>query len=805
MSALNDSYRWLDDDGPAFGAPGLEPRWTSSKKDAVATAYAASSRIWFTISHGTLNEIYYPTIDRPQTRDMELLFTDGETFFHEEKRDLEYDFHHVDGDALAVRVVATDLGGRYTVTKEFLTDPHHPVVLMNVKIEGDEAVLAKLKCYPLLAPHLDGGGAGNSARSINVAGRRCILAWKNNVSLAFGADCGFSRSSCGYVGSSDGFQDIVTNGKMTWNFGQALNGNLAVMGEIDVAKNREFTIAIALGDGHHSALAGMMQTLSTPYELHRKRYIEQWHRAASPERLASVSTDNGRLMRVSHNTILAHEDKTYSGAFIASASIPWGNAKSDDDLGGYHLVWTRDMVNSVSALVAAGNVHTALRALIFLAVSQHDDGGFAQNFWVNGDAYWNGTQLDEVACPIILAWQLHRLNALADFDPMDMVRKAAAFLIRVGPVTQQERWEEASGYSPSTLASNIVALTCTAALFRERGDAAAAAFIQDQADYLEDHLEEWTVTTTGSLGEGPYYMRILPELAGQENPAEDVESRVLRIANCAPGAIDAFPARDVVDGGFLELVRHGIRAPDDPVVLNTLKIIDAVLKVETPAGPAWHRYNHDGYGQQRDGGPFTSYGIGRVWPLLTGERGHYELAAGRSAEIYLRTMEALASKTCLLCEQAWDEADLPEKHMRLGEPTGSAMPLMWAHAEYVKLLRSSADGNVFDQVPEVAARYLSRAGNPKKLEVWKFNRRVRFMRAGEMLRVIGEARFSLRWTSDNWASAHDLASQANSLGIDYADLIDLATTPGMQIEFTFFWIDANRWEGRNYVIGVVNG
>ncbi|HZL28138.1 MAG TPA: glucan 1,4-alpha-glucosidase, partial [Acidobacteriaceae bacterium] len=277
MSALNDSYRWLDDDGPAFGAPGLEPRWTSSKKDAVATAYAASSRIWFTISHGTLNEIYYPTIDRPQTRDMELLFTDGETFFHEEKRDLEYDFHHIDNDALAVRVVATDLGGRYTVTKEFVTDPHHPVVLMNVKIDGDEALLAKLKCYPLLAPHLDGGGEGNSARSISVAGRRCILAWRNNVSLAFGADCGFSRSSCGYVGSSDGFQDILTNGKMTWSFGQALNGNLAVMGEIDVAKNREFTIAIALGDGHHSALAGMMQTLSTPYELHRKRYIEQWH------------------------------------------------------------------------------------------------------------------------------------------------------------------------------------------------------------------------------------------------------------------------------------------------------------------------------------------------------------------------------------------------------------------------------------------------------------------------------------------------------------------------------------------------
>jgi glucoamylase len=237
-------------------------------------------------------------------------------------------------------------------------------------------------------------------------------------------------------------------------------------------------------------------------------------------------------------------------------------------------------------------------------------------------------------------------------------------------------------------------------------------------------------------------------------------------------------------------------------VLNTLKIIDAVLKVETPAGPSWHRYNHDGYGQQRDGGSFTSYGVGRAWPLLTGERGHYEVAAGRSPQAYLRTMEGLAAKTCLLCEQVWDEADIPDAYMWLGKPTGSAMPLMWAHAEYVKLLRSAADGKVFDQIPVVPERYLSRTGNHKKMEVWSFNRRVRFMRPGEMLRVICDGPFRLRWTSDQCASAHDSVSQANPLDIDYVDLIELATTSGMLIEFTFFWIDANRWEGWNYVIAV---
>src|ERR1700744_3823283 len=161
MALLTGPYRWLDDDGPAFGGPGLEPRWTSSKKAAVSTAYAASSRIWFTASHGTLNEIYYPTIDRPQTRDMELLFTDEETFFHEEKRDFNYDFHYIDPDALAVRVVGTDPTGRYTVPKEFLPDPPHALVLMPVRMEGDEELLSRLKCYALLAPHLDGGGGGN--------------------------------------------------------------------------------------------------------------------------------------------------------------------------------------------------------------------------------------------------------------------------------------------------------------------------------------------------------------------------------------------------------------------------------------------------------------------------------------------------------------------------------------------------------------------------------------------------------------------------------------------------------------------
>ncbi len=806
MSALDETYHWLEDDGPAFGGPGLEPRWTSSKKDAVSTAYAASSRIWFTASHGTLNEIYYPTIDRPQTRDMELLFTDEETFFHEEKRDFEYDFHYIDDDALAIRVVANDLGGRYTVTKEFITDPHHPVVLMNVKISGDEAILSRLKCYALLAPHLDGGGAGNSARSLDVAGRRCIAAWKNNVSLAFGADCGFSRSSCGYVGTSDGFQDLSAHMKMTWNFGQALDGNLALMGEIDIAKNREFTIAIALGDGHHAALSGIMQTLSTPFEIHRKRFIEQWHRALSPQRLADVSTDGGKLMRVSHNVILTHEDKTYSGAFIASASIPWGNAKSDDDLGGYHLVWTRDMCHSASALLACGRIDTARRALVYLACTQHPDGGFAQNFWIDGTPYWSGIQLDEVAFPIILAWRLWKLDGLGSFDVFPFVASAAAFLTRYAPVTQQERWEENAGYSPSTLAAVISALVCAADISRAYGASELGSFLEEYADWIEAHLDEWTTTNRGVLvPQIPYhYMRVRPPAEGEPFHNDNIPPGMIHIANRAPDEKYDFEAREVVDGGFLELVRYGVRRHDDPLIIDTLLVVDAVLRIETPYGPCWRRYNHDGYGQRKDGGPFIGYGQGRAWPILTGERAHYELAAGNDVTFFISAMERFSSFGGMLPEQVWDYADMPSEGMYFGRSAGSAQPLVWAHAEYIKLLRSVADGVVFDRISVVADRYAVEKGKrtfTSRMEIFQVGRPISAMVQGGTLRIMDQQHFRVTWTIDNWATKSAQDSKVVGKPGSFVDIQTAHDFTG-SIIFTLFWPDENRWLGRNYEVTV---
>jgi glucoamylase len=802
------NYRWLDDDGLAFGAPGLEPRWTSSRKDAVSTAYAASSRIWFTASHGTLNEIYYPTIDRPQTRDMELLFTDEATFVHEEKRDLEYDFAYIDENALAIRVQATDLGGRYTVTKEFITDPHHPVVLMNVKITGDESVLSRLKCYALLAPHLDGGGAGNSARSLDIAGQRCMVAWKNGVSLAFGASCGFSRSSCGYVGSSDGYQDLTQHMRMTWNFGQAMNGNLALMGEIDVAKNREFTIAIAPGDGHHSALAGMMQTLSTPYAEHRDRFISQWQRALPPVRLAGASTDGGKLMRASHAMVLTHEDKTYSGAFIASASIPWGASKGDDDLGGYHLVWTRDMCQSATAMLACGRVDTARRALVYLACTQHPNGGFAQNFWIDGTPYWQGIQLDEVAFPVILAWRLWKANGLGNFDVMSFVTSASAFLVRYAPVTQQERWEENAGYSPSTLAAVISALVCAADICGAQGSKELGQFLCEYADWIEAHLDDWTTTFRGVLDpEIPrHYMRIRPSAPGEPFHNDSIPPGMIHIANREPGERFDFEAREVIDPGFLELVRYGIRRADDPLIVDSLKVVDKVLKIETPFGVCWRRYNHDGYGQKKDGGPYDGSGQGRAWPILTGERAHYELAAGRDVSSYITAIERFSSFGGMLPEQVWDYDDLPSQGMYFGRSAGSAQPLVWAHAEYLKLLRSVTDGKVFDRIDVVAERYAVESDQRKfksQIEVFQTSRPIAAMLHGKTLRIMDAEAFRVVYSTDNWATKSAIDSRSVGRPGSFVDIATKDDQTG-SIVFTLHWADGDRWLGYNCQVDLLS-
>jgi glucoamylase len=706
--------------------------------------------------------------------------------------------------ALGVRLTNSDPEGRYRIVKEVIADPHESCVLVHTRLEGDPRFLARLRLFALVAPHLDGGGGQNSAYAAEAAGRTLLTAQRHGTWLAMAATIPFLRRSCGYVGTTDGWTDLADNFHMDWEFDAAEDGNVALVGELDLGQGHEFTLGLAFGNSMHHASATLLQSLGFPFAQHRERFIEQWDRTSrhlAP--LATASGDGGRLYRASHTLLLAHEDKTYPGAMIASLSIPWGESKGDEDLGGYHLVWTRDMVNSALGLLAAGNTDTPLRALIYLACSQRADGGFHQNFWIDGEPYWRGVQLDEVAFPILLAWKLREAQALRDFDPYPMVLRAAAYLVEQGPATPQERWEENSGYSPSTLATNIAALTCGASLARERGDEATAAFLERHADFLECHVEPWTVTTAGTLvpGLGRHFIRIRPVDQSDPEPDEDPNRGVLTIYNRPPGACTEFPARDIVDAGFLELVRYGVRKAGDPLIEDSLRVVDAVLKVETPFGPCWRRYNHDGYGQRDDGGPYEGWGRGRAWPLLTAERGHYELAAGRDAGPYLRAMERFATAAGLLPEQVWDAPDRPESRMCLGRPTGAAMPLMWAHAEYIKLLRSARDGEVFDRVRGVVERYQTRRDRPP-LEVWTFRRRVRSARPGTCLRVQARPSFRLHWTAGEWSAAKDSASTPTGLGIEFVD-IPIAPGQAAPIRFTFFWPEVGRWEGRDFQIEMV--
>jgi glucoamylase len=486
-------------------------------------------------------------------------------------------------------------------------------------------------------------------------------------------------------------------------------------------------------------------------------------------------------------------------------SIPWGKTKSDDDLGGYHLVWTRDMVQTATALLACGRVETARRGLVYLACTQQPNGGFAQNFWIDGTPYWTGLQLDEVAFPLILAWRLWKANGLGEMKIFPFVERAAGFLARHSPITNQERWEENSGYSPSTLAVVMAGLICAAEMARAHDAAEMAEFLEEFADWIEKHLEDWTVTNNGVLHPEikRHYMRIRPPECGEAYAHESCGKEILHLTNRPPGTRTEFEAREIVDAGFLELVRYGVRRADDGLIVDSLKVVDAVLKRDLPQGPGWLRYNGDGYGQRPDGGPFQGWGQGRVWPLLTGERAHYELAAGNGFEKLIRTYEAFATCGQMMPEQVWDEPDMPEMSLCLGMPAGSAVPLVWAHAEYLKLLRSALDGKVFDRIDPVYERYCEPNGRQKlrrDVEIYSRRRPIQSMAAGSTLRILDDRQFEAIWTADGWKTKQTaLGRGLGSAGFS----ADIPPTPGSgAVEWTMHWPEQDAWLGYNVEVKV---
>lgn len=789
------------DQSVAFGAPGASPSWQRGDKDGVGTSYSASSRLWFTIWNGIVTEVYAPTVDRPQIRDLQFLFYDEDSHVIPEI-EMNTSIETID-NSLGYRIRGEN-GGElpFTFEKEVICDPHRSCLLVHLKIDAAREVLDRLYACVLCAPHLATSGMGNNAQVINFIGKEVLVAEHNGSWLALAVDGHFRKAAVGYVGSSDAWTDLQQHHALTWLFKSAPNGNVALAGEVDLSQRREFTVFLSFGQSQHSTLANLLQSAALPYAESRGRFLEQWSRIQDNfEDLAGVTGDGGALYGSSVRLLLAHEDKYYPGAMVASLAIPWGDARGDDNgNGGYHLIWTRDLVQSALGLLAAGQTETPLRAFLYLAASQEENGRFPQNFWVNGAPYWHGLQLDEIAFPLILAHRLWKLGVVSlEFIEESAIR-AVSFLILAGPTTGQERWEESGGISPSTLAAVITGIICAAEMAEGAGRPDEQKFLESYADWLESHLEEWTVTRSSRLVEGvqEHYVRINPATLG-EAPPESVDSMQVTLNNIPPGKQHTFPAKEIIDAGFLELVRYGLRRPDDPTIVSSLRVVDELLRVETPSGVMWRRYNHDGYGQQADGSSYVTFGQGRGWPLLVGERGHYELAAQGSASDYIHWMEGFATPTHLLPEQSWDEADTADGRQKLGRPTGSAVPLLWAHAEYVKLARSQRDKKVFDRNERVEARYSKGTRPATGKHFWSFACPIASAPAGAILCITAEADFELVFSRDEWATTQSETSKRTNLRVSFIE-VELPTNLTSELKFTFRWTSNGNWEGGNFVV-----
>ncbi len=794
----------------APGWPGIPARWTSSAKTGVGTALTRHSRVWFTLSHGILNEIYYPRVDQACTRDLGLIVTNGIDFFSEEKRNCDFENLPIEPGVPVYELVNKCREGRYRIEKEIFTDPYRNVVLQRVRFVALQGTLADYHLYALLSPHLANHGAGNTGWAGDYKGVPLLFAERERYALAFGCSVPWRKMAVGFVGSSDGWQDLSQNFRLTGDYTRAENGNIAMTGEIDLAAcGGEFVLALGFGGNWSEAGQQVRSSLSERFDGLRKQYVSNWKSWQAGLLKLDDPPREHDLYRASASVLRSHESKDFVGGVIASLSIPWGFNKGDEDLGGYHLVWPRDLVENASGFLAAGAFDDALRVLRYLESTQEADGHWAQNMWLDGRPYWDGIQMDEAAFPILLIGLMQREAAavLGDIERWwALIDRAAGFLVRNGPVTQQDRWEEDSGYSPFTLAVEVSALLVAAEFADTMGQKTKANFLRETADCWNENIERWTYATNSELarqiGVDGYYVRIAPH---SDDCAASPLTGFVPIKNRPPWAGNQL-ASHIVSPDALALVRFGLRAPDDPRILNTVKVIDAVVRTTLPQGLCWYRYNEDGYGEHEDGSPFDGTGIGRAWPLLAGERAHYELAAGRpeAAEQLLYVMENSADGTRLIPEQVWDRADIPDRELVRGKASGSACPLVWAHSEYIKLRRSLRDGKVFDQPSLTVQRYQVEKKTSAHCE-WRFNNKCRTITPGKTLRVVTLEPSRVHWSFDGWQTVRDTNTSDTGLGIHIADLPATQLRPGQQVVFTFRWLQPQRWEGTDYSVVVEKG
>jgi len=536
----------------APGGPGAIPTWTAGSKDAVGTATATQSHVWFTLEGGILTEVYYPRLDTANLRTLEFAVSDGKATWAESK-DMRHSLERVNSDALLYRQTSSDPGGKFKIEKTYVGDPQRDAVLIDVMFTAP----AGYELYVLADPSLKNSGYGDTGFTQDGA----LVTQKEDVACALMSAPGFSEASSGFVGKSDGYTDLLLHHKLTWKYERAEKGNVFQAAKLGGAGR--YTVALGFGADAAAAVDAAKKSLGRKFAEVTSEYVAGWKEYGKGLRRVDARYENE--FQLAAMVLKAHEDKTYRGAMIASMTIPWGFAAKSDTagVGGYHLVWARDLYEVATGLMAAGDRAAADRALTYLyTVQQKPDGGFPQNSWLDGRAYWPALQMDEQSYPMILAWQLGRTDAETWTKH---VRPEAEFVMSHGPVTQQERWEEIGGYSPSTIAAEIAGLVCASDIARKNGATEDAERYMKTADDWAAHIESWMVTTTGHLGNGPgepgYYIRI-------DNNADPNDGFKLDVRN-GGGVWDE---RDVVDAGFLEFVRLGIRPANDPIIRHSVRL-----------------------------------------------------------------------------------------------------------------------------------------------------------------------------------------------------------------------------------------
>jgi glucoamylase len=709
------------------------------------------SRVWFTVALGNLSEVYFPAVDRPVLHGLRFLVAAGGSPPIDDAAEADHEVRWLEPGVPAFRVVSRH--AEYTLQKEFVVDPESNALLLAVTFRPE---MPDLHLYIQATTHglADGYVLGTEPPSLfaNHEG-----SWVSVVGP-------FKRGTVGYLNSSDLFVDLHDNdGVMTAEYGTAEAGSVALGAEIGIREG-SFQLALGFADEPEAAEDVAHDALDRGVRRVREALIEAWRLELELERnVLRVAGDGGALAQCSFTLLRCLEDKDRRGAFIAAPTAPWGLPEQT-----YTRVWNRDLFHIASVLQDAGDAGAARRALSHLERTQGEDGSWPQNPTVTGQPQWTGEELDQVAFPILLAWRLLAAQDL-DHDPWPtLVSRAATRLLVRGPATQLDRWEDAGGLSPSTLAVAVAALM-VAAEFADRAQVPEAAeHLRAVADYWNDAIERWTY-----LPSAQHYVRL------SSDPDRGPQAH-----------------QHVVGVEFLELVRRGLRRPDDPRIRSSLAAADAVLRMEVPGGPAWRRYVGDRYGESENGWNWAPErpGCGRAWPVLAAERAFYELALGIPVAASVRSLESWAGPELILPEQLWDEADLPAAGLEKGRPTGSAAPLGWAHAEYLGLLIAIATAHLPDIVEPARLRYIGRPPASPAL-VWSHAHQFETFPAGRVVRIQLPAPAAVEWTADGWTTSRLEEARDTRLGVWVADLPVQHLGQQETVHWTVRYADGTREDG----------